>query len=98
MLGSLAGIAGLGLCGEPGVGHSGRRSRAEPSDVPHERVRGTDEDHSSSPDPESRGPRTVLTNRKGEQQGADKDAEGRDQSADAVGHLDIIDDNLGLRE
>lgn len=40
----------------------------------------------------------VLTNGKNEQHHAGKDAEGRDQSADAVSHTDIINDNLGQRK
>lgn len=37
-------------------------------------------------------------NESNEQHHAGKDAEGRDQSADAVIHTDIINDNLGQRK
>ncbi|GGV19387.1 hypothetical protein GCM10010275_71320 [Streptomyces litmocidini] len=78
---------------------SGGRLSAEPPYVPHERVRSAEEDHGSSHEPEGRRPRTVLTNGKNEQHHAGKDAEGRDQSADAVvSHTDIINDNLGQRK
>lgn len=77
---------------------SGGRPSTEPPRVPHERVRSDEEDHGSSHEPENRGPRAVLTNGKNEQRHGGKDAEGRDQSADAVSHMDIINDNLGQRK
>ncbi|MDG9716732.1 hypothetical protein [Streptomyces sp. DH24] len=68
------------------------------SHIPYECVQGTDEEHGSGRDPESRCPGAVLANGAGEQHRAGKNAEGRDESADAVGHTDIITDNLGQRE
>lgn len=77
---------------------SGRWPRAKSPHVPHERVQSTEEDHNSSRDPENRCPGAVLTNGPDDQQHAGKDTEGRDQSADADSHMDIINDNLGQRE
>lgn len=77
---------------------SGSRPCTESPRVAHERVRSAEEDHGSSHEPEDRGPRAVVTNGKNEQHHAGEDAEGRDQSADAVGHMDIINDNLGQRK
>lgn len=71
---------------------------AQPPRIPHERARSAEKDHDSSHEPEDRRPRAVLANGKNEQHHADKDAEGRDQSADAVSRTDIINDNLGQRE
>lgn len=77
---------------------SGGWPSAKPPHVPHERVQSAEEDHGSSHEPEDRRTRAVLTNARNDQHHAGKDAEGRDQSADAVGHMDIINDNLGQRK
>ncbi|MFC9425750.1 hypothetical protein [Streptomyces sp. NPDC056987] len=77
---------------------SSGRPGADPPYVPHERAQSAEEDHSSTSDPEGRCPKAILTNGKNEEHRAGKDAEGGDQSADAVSHTDIVNDNLGQRK
>ncbi|WP_257136833.1 hypothetical protein [Streptomyces sp. gb14] len=77
---------------------SGARPGAEPPYVHHERVHSAEEGRGSEHEPQNRGPGAVLTNGESEQQHAGEDAEDGDQSADAMGHTHIIDDNLGRRK
>lgn len=77
---------------------SGRLPCAESPYIPYKRVQGAEEDHTSSRHPDNRCPGAVLANGTHEQHHAGKNAEGRDQSAHAVSHTDIINDNLGQQE
>lgn len=74
------------------------RSGAEPPHVPHERKRSAEEGHGSSHEPEDRRPGAELTKAGDDQHHAGKDAEHRDQSADAVSHMYIINGNLSQRK
>lgn len=76
---------------------SGGRLSEELPCVPHERIQGAEEEHGSEHGPQDRGAGAVLTDGNNEQRHADKNAEDRDQSTDAMSHSHIINDNLGQR-
>lgn len=77
---------------------SGGRLSEETPRVPHERIQGAEEEHCPEHGPQSRGAGAVFTDGNNEQRHADTDAEDRDQSADAMSHKPIINDNLGQRK
>lgn len=76
---------------------SARPPGAQSSQIPYERVQGKEDEHSSGRQPQSRGPGPVLVDSNAEQQHADKQAAGRDQSTDAVNHIGIVEDNPRYR-